>query len=45
MKIIIVGGGNVGYFLAERLAKNHYVSLIEKNRNVIEAIAENKNIQ
>ncbi|HPP13341.1 MAG TPA: NAD-binding protein, partial [bacterium] len=31
MKIIIVGGGQVGAFLAERLAENNYVTLIEKN--------------
>lgn len=44
MKIIVVGGGKVGYFLAERLAMTHYVSLVEKDRKVTEAIVGNKNI-
>ncbi|HOC03573.1 MAG TPA: NAD-binding protein [Candidatus Ratteibacteria bacterium] len=44
MKIIIVGGGKVGYFLAERLARSHYVSLVEKNAEVTESIAGNKNM-
>ncbi len=44
MRIIIVGGGKVGYFLAERLARTHYISLVEKDRRVTEAIAKNSNM-
>ncbi|MGC9066042.1 MAG: potassium channel family protein [Candidatus Ratteibacteria bacterium] len=44
MRIIIVGGGKVGYFLAERLARTHYVSLIEKDKRITDELAENRNI-
>ncbi len=44
MRIIIVGGGKVGYFLAERLARTHYVSLVEKDRAITDAMAENRNM-
>jgi len=43
MNIIIVGGGNVGYYLAERLSGNHYVVLIEKKPTVGEKIAGKMN--
>ncbi|MGB9678082.1 MAG: NAD-binding protein, partial [Candidatus Ratteibacteria bacterium] len=36
MNIIIVGGGTVGYYLAEKLSDNHYVVLIEKEQKVSE---------
>ncbi|HOJ31191.1 MAG TPA: NAD-binding protein, partial [bacterium] len=39
MRIIIVGGGKVGYFLAERLARTHYVSLIEKDKQITNELA------
>ncbi|MCM8763982.1 MAG: NAD-binding protein [Candidatus Omnitrophica bacterium] len=44
MRIIIVGGGKVGYFLAERLARAHYVSLIEKDRKIADSMTENRNM-
>ncbi|MCM8769394.1 MAG: NAD-binding protein [Candidatus Omnitrophica bacterium] len=44
MKIIIVGGGQVGTFLAERLAENHYVTLIEKSPRRMEMLAGNPRI-
>lgn len=44
MRIIIVGGGKVGYFLAERLARTHYISLIEKDKRITDSIAENRNM-
>ena len=35
MNIIIIGGGNVGYSLAEYLiASNHQITIIERNRNL-----------
>jgi trk system potassium uptake protein len=41
MYIIIVGGGNVGYFLAKTLVKTqHEVLLLEKNRTAQRTIAE-----
>jgi trk system potassium uptake protein len=41
MYIIIVGGGNVGYFLAKTLVKTqHEVLLLEKNRTAHRTIAE-----
>jgi trk system potassium uptake protein TrkA len=41
MRIIIVGGGNVGYYLAKRLTKGkHVVRVIEKNKELCEKIAE-----
>ncbi|MCM8804775.1 MAG: TrkA family potassium uptake protein [Candidatus Omnitrophica bacterium] len=43
MNIIIVGGGNVGYYLAEKLSDNHYVVLIEKEQKLSEKIAEKIN--
>jgi len=43
MNVIIVGGGNVGYYLAEKLSENHYVVLIEKETKISEKIAENLN--
>ena len=37
MYILIVGAGKVGYFLAQRLAKNnHSVAIVEKNKDVCE---------
>ncbi|MCM8815122.1 MAG: NAD-binding protein [Candidatus Omnitrophica bacterium] len=44
MRIIIVGGGKVGYFLAERLARAHHVSLIEKDKKITDALPENRNM-
>ncbi len=44
MKIIIVGGGQVGTFLAERLAEKNYVTLIEKNPRRVELLAGNPRI-
>ncbi|MCM8817782.1 MAG: NAD-binding protein, partial [Candidatus Omnitrophica bacterium] len=44
MKIIVVGGGKVGYFLAERLSRTHYVSLIEKDKAITDAMPENRNM-
>ena len=44
MNIIIVGGGNVGYYLAERLSEDHYVILIEKEPTVGEKIAGKMNV-
>ena len=43
MNVIIVGGGNVGYYLAEKLSKNHYVVLIEKEQKLSEKIASKIN--
>ena len=41
MYVIIVGGGNVGYYLAKTLVKTeHEVLVLEKNRNVHRTIAE-----
>lgn len=41
MYIIIVGGGNVGYYLAKTLVKtSHEVLLLEKNRTVHRTVAE-----
>ncbi len=41
MYIIIVGGGNVGYYLAKTLVKtNHEVLVLEKNRLVHRTISE-----
>lgn len=45
MRIIIVGGGNVGYYLAKRLAENkHIVSVIEKNKALCEKIAKESDV-
>ena len=44
MNVIIVGGGNVGYYLAERLSGTHYVVLIEKEPTVGEKIAGKMNV-
>lgn len=43
MNIIIIGGGNVGYYLAERLSEKHYVVLIEKEEKLSESIASKLN--
>jgi trk system potassium uptake protein len=43
MNIIIVGGGNIGYSLAERLGKRNYVVLIERNREIGRTLAEKSN--
>ncbi|MFA5338297.1 MAG: NAD-binding protein [Candidatus Omnitrophota bacterium] len=41
MKIVIVGAGKVGYFLAKRLNQNkHAVSIIEKDRIVCDELAK-----
>jgi len=44
MNIIIVGGGNVGYNLAERLSGTNYVVLIEKDIDVGKKLAGSSNI-
>ena len=44
MNIIIVGGGNVGYHLAEKLSENHYVTLIEKKPEVSKKLAGSSNM-
>src|SRR3989338_6154477 len=45
MFILIVGGGNVGYYLAARLAGNrHSVSLVEKDKSICDRIAGALNI-
>jgi trk system potassium uptake protein TrkA len=45
MYIIIVGGGNIGYFLAKRLHQDkHSVVLIEKDRQRAEVIAKELDI-
>jgi len=44
MNIIIVGGGNVGYHLAERLSNNNYIVLIEKEIDVGKKLAGSRNI-
>ena len=43
MNVIIVGGGDVGYYLAEKLSENHYVVLIEKEQKLSEKIASKIN--
>lgn len=43
MNIIIVGGGNVGYYLAEKLSEKNYVVLIEKEPKLSEKLAEKIN--
>ncbi len=44
MQIIIVGGGNIGYYLAKRLAKDrHVVSIIEKDKELCGKIARELN--
>jgi len=44
MNIIIVGGGNVGYNLAERLSASNYVALIEKDPDIGKKLAGKINI-
>lgn len=44
MNIIIVGGGNVGYHLAERLSVSNYIVLIEKSVETGKKLAESSNI-
>ncbi|MBN1445617.1 MAG: NAD-binding protein [Candidatus Omnitrophica bacterium] len=44
MNIIIVGGGNVGYNLAERLSAGNYVTLIEKDPEIGKKLAGKINI-
>jgi len=44
MNVIIVGGGNVGCNLAERLSANNYVTLIEKDPETGKRLAGKMNI-
>ena len=44
MNIIIVGGGNVGYHLAERLSEKNYVVLIEKEPEISKKLAKQMNV-
>ena len=45
MYILIVGAGKVGYFLAQRLARdNHSVALVEKDKSVCEEITRQLDI-
>ncbi len=40
-KVMIVGGGKIGYYLAEELSKKKYnIKLIESNKNTAEDLAE-----
>ncbi|MCS7181171.1 MAG: TrkA family potassium uptake protein, partial [bacterium] len=43
MNVIIVGGGNIGYYLAEKLSEKHYVVLIEKEPKLSQEIASKIN--
>lgn len=43
MNVIVVGAGNVGYYLAERLSDKNYVVLIEKESKLSEKVAEKLN--
>ena len=44
MKIIIIGGGNVGYYLTKTLAaEKHRIMIVENDRARCEAIAEEMN--
>lgn len=44
MNIIIIGGGNVGYYLAERLSEKNYVVLIEKEIEISKKLAKQMNV-
>ena len=45
MYIILVGGGNIGYYLAQSLAKDgHIVAVIEKNHEQCRYISERLNV-
>lgn len=45
MKVIIVGGGKVGYYLLKMLKDKRYeITLIEKSRKICNKIAEDFNI-
>lgn len=45
MNIVIVGGGKIGFFLAQRLNHNgHAVTIIEKDVQTSQSIAENSDI-
>lgn len=43
MNVIIVGGGNIGYYLAEKLSEKHYVVLIEKEPKLSQELASKIN--
>jgi len=45
MYILIAGGGNVGFYLAKRLANsNHTVALIERNKELCQELAKESSI-
>ena len=44
MNIIIVGGGNVGYYLAKRLSDRNYIALIEKDPKIGKTLANQMNV-
>ena len=44
MNIIIVGGGNVGYYLAKKLSEKNYVTLIEKDPEIGKKLANQMNV-
>ncbi|HYE12605.1 MAG TPA: Trk system potassium transporter TrkA [Patescibacteria group bacterium] len=41
MKIIIIGAGKVGYYLAENLCKDNHVTIIDKNAAALKKAEEN----
>ena len=44
MNIIIVGGGNVGFYLAKKLSEKNYVSLVEKDPAIGKNLANEVNV-
>jgi trk system potassium uptake protein TrkA len=45
MRLIVVGGGKLGYNLLKKLIKdNHKVTLIDKDKKVCDTIVENMNV-
>ncbi|OGO77804.1 MAG: Trk system potassium transport protein TrkA [Clostridiales bacterium GWB2_37_7] len=44
MRIIIIGAGKVGYFLAENLCKQNHVTIIDRNMNALRKAEENLDV-
>jgi trk system potassium uptake protein TrkA len=44
MKIIIIGAGKVGYFLAENLCRENHVTIIDKNNEALKKAEENLDV-